>query len=310
MGEWLEYVLFRLLALMVRKLSFRAAGIVGGVLGRMAFSILRIRRSITLDNLSKAFPQSDRRQLEGIALGAYKNYAITLAHMLWSGGVGADQLKRVMRVGHPDAIRELMKQGRGVILLSGHFGGWELLISSLRLHLGEPMVIIVQHQRNGKIDRFIDAQRRRFENITVPMGPSVREVLKALQEGKVVAMLGDQSGAKESIFVNFFGRPSATHRGTAAFSLRTGAPILMVFLVRQPDGSYEAEFEAVDRSGLAGSSEENIMELTQRHVAVLEKHIRQHPEQWLWMHKRWKHTGYYESLHKDARTGSTVEAGT
>jgi KDO2-lipid IV(A) lauroyltransferase len=129
----------------------------------------------------------------------------------------------------------------------------------------------------------------------IPMGISTREVFRTLQEGKVVAMLGDQSGPKESVFINFFGRPAATHRGAAAFSLKAGAPIVMLFLVRQKDGVYETQFEEVDRSGLEEYTEENVNELTRRHTAILEKYIRMHPDHWLWMHKRWKHTAYYES---------------
>jgi KDO2-lipid IV(A) lauroyltransferase len=126
------------------------------------------------------------------------------------------------------------------------------------------------------------------------MGPSVRQVVRALQEGKTIALLGDQSGPRESVFIEFFGRPAATHRGPAAFSLRNGTPIVMIFLVRREDGTYDALFEEVDRSGLTGPSEENIVELTRRHTALLEKYVRLYPDHWLWMHKRWKHTAYFE----------------
>jgi KDO2-lipid IV(A) lauroyltransferase len=152
------------------------------------------------------------------------------------------------------------------------------------------MAIIVQRQRNQRIDWKIDQGRSRHGNVTIAMGPSSREGLRVLREGGLLVMLGDQSGPKESTFVTFFGRAAATHRGAAAFSLKADAPLLMVFLIRQNDGGYEAVFEEVDRSGLDIYSDENIDELTRRHVAVLERYIRQYPDHWLWMHKRWKHT--------------------
>jgi len=287
-------MLFLMMTRLLGHLPWKAAGTMGSVIGRAAFSLFRFRRGVTLDNLRHAFPDRTPPELERIAAGAYRNYGITLAEMLRSNTEDERTLMQKVRVARPGIAHELLAGGKGLILLSGHFGGWEMLVSGLRLHLGEPMVVIVQHQRNGKIDAFVDERRRRFGNTTVPMGPSVREVLKALQEGKMVAMLGDQSGPRESVFVEFFGRPAATHRGAAAFSLRTGAPILMVFLLRKADGRYDAEFEEVDRSGLT-YSEDGILELTRRHTNVLERHIREHPDQWLWMHKRWKHTGYYES---------------
>jgi KDO2-lipid IV(A) lauroyltransferase len=126
------------------------------------------------------------------------------------------------------------------------------------------------------------------------MGPSSRKVLAALAEHHVVLMLGDQSGPKEAVFVDFFGRPAATHRGVAAFSLKTGAPIVMGFLVRQKDGTYTMTLEEVDRTGLdSPNNEDNIIELTKRHTAILERWIRNYPDHWLWMHKRWKHTEYF-----------------
>jgi len=97
------------------------------------------------------------------------------------------------------------------------------------------------------------------------------------------------------VFVDFFGRPSATHRGPAVFSLRNNTPILMIFLVRRSDGTYDALFEEVDRNGLEAYTEQNILELTRRHTALAEKYIRRYPDHWLWMHKRWKHTPYFEA---------------
>lgn len=292
----IEYALFLLLTWVVKILPIRAVDGLGARLGWLAFSVLRFRRTITLDNLRRAFPSMSQNELVGIARGAYRNYGITLAEMLWSGGVGERELMGRVHVQNPGIAKELLKRGKGLIVLSAHFGGWEFLVTALRLHLEEPMVMIVQHQRNGLIDARVNERRSRFGNTTVPMGPSVREVLKALQQGKMVTILGDQSGPKEAIFVQFFGRPSATHRGVAAFSLKTGCPIMLTLLVRQEDGTYKAEFEEIDREGLSGSTEEKIVELTRRHTEVLEKHIRRHPDQWLWMHKRWKHTPYYESL--------------
>jgi len=296
MIEFIEYFLFMMLHRGARLLSFRSAGRIGALLGTAAYRLTGFRKDITAGNLAKALPELTDHQREEIALGAYRNYGIAVMEMLWAGGASEGALRKTVRLRNPDVLMRAVARGRGLILLSGHFGSWELLISGMRLQVGLPFTMIVQHQRNGRIDALIDRNRRRFDNVTVPMGPSVREVLKALQAGRIVAILGDQSGPKESVFVQLFGRPSATHRGAAAFSLRTGAPIVMGFLLRQDDGTYEAVFEEVGQSDLKSYSEENILELTRRHTAVLEKYIRQRPDHWLWMHKRWKHTGYYESL--------------
>ncbi len=296
MKERIEYLLFLCLHGLARLVSFDVATGTGAFLGLCVFSLTRIRREVTLDNLRHAFPEKTEGELRAIARGAFKTYGISITQMLWAGRASVDELKSKVNIGDAGVIERALSRGKGLILMSGHFGAWELLVSSLRLLLGVPFVIIVQTQRNRRINALVDRLRSRFGNLTVPLGPSIRQVMTALREGKVVAILGDQSGPRESVFVDFFGRPAATHRGPAAFSLRNDTPIVMVFLVRQRDGTYDALFEEVDRSGLAGSGEENVIELTRRHTRVLEAYIRRYPDHWLWMHKRWKHTAYYEGL--------------
>ena len=295
MSEFIEYICFLGLYRCARLLSFKGAGAIGSILGSTAYHLTGFRKAITFDNLRHAFPDAPPERLRAIAVGAYRNYGRAIVEMLWSWGASEADLRATVRIANPEVVRTVAARGKGLLILSGHFGSWELLITGLRLHVGEPFTVIIQHQRNSRIDALVDRNRRRFGNITVPMGPSVREVLKALREKRIVALLGDQSGPKESVFVEFFARPAATHRGTAAFSLKTGAPIVMTFLVRQHDGAYEAQFEELDASGLDGSTEENILELTRRHTAVLERYVRMHPDHWLWMHKRWKNTAFYES---------------
>lgn len=306
MKERIEYLLFLLLHGIARLLSFNVATKTGAFLGLTVFSFTRIRKGITLDNLRHAFPEKTESELRAVARGAFKTYGIAITQMLWAGSASVDELKSKVRLGDTGVVERALSWGKGLILMSGHFGCWELLVSSLRLLLGIPFVVIVQTQRNRRINALVDRLRSRFNNQTVPMGPSVRQVMMALREGKIVALLGDQSGPRESVFVDFFGRPAATHRGPAAFSMRNDTPIIMVFLVRSGDGTYDAIFEEVDRSGLTGSADENVLELTRRHTRVLEEYIRRYPDHWLWMHKRWKHTAYYEELHS---AGEGVKGG-
>lgn len=304
MGEAIEYFLFRLINRIARFLSFRSAGAVGAFLGNAVFSLTSFRKSITLDNLQNAFPEKNEIEIAAIARGAFKNYGIALVESLWARHQSAETLISKVRIVNAEVLAQARSLQKGVLLLSAHFGSWELLASSVRLNAGTPFGMIVQRQRNQRIDAALDAMRSRFGNFTIPMGPSSRKVLNALAENCVVLILGDQSGPKEAVFVDFFGRAAATHRGVAAFSLKTGAPIVTGFLVRQADGTYTMTLEEVDRTGLdSPNNEENIIELTKRHTAILERWIRKHPDHWLWMHKRWKHTAYYnqhQTVEEDA----------
>ncbi len=305
MTSRIEYALFRLLAWLVRPLSPRGAQRVGACLGLTTLMLTGYRKKVTRDNIARAFPELPPEERERIMRGAYENYGIALVEMLWTYGQGPEVLASLVHIDNPDLLDQLLGRGKGVILLSAHYGSWELLLSSVRLHIPVRVTAIAQRQRNEYVDAHIDMRRRRFDTVTVAMGPAVREVLAALQRNEVVLILGDQSGPKESIFIPFFGRPSATHRGAAAFALRTGAAMLALFLVRQTDGTYRGVFEEIDTHALEGSREDQVVELTFRHAAVLERAIRRHPDHWLWMHKRWKHTPYYEAMHRRAETKIT-----
>jgi len=300
MTSRIEYALFRLFAWLVRPLSPRGAQCVGAGLGTAILRLTGYRKNVTRDNLANAFPGLAPPEREKILRGAYRNYGIALVEMLWTYGQGPGVLTPLVHLENPGLLADALKRGKGVILLSAHFGSWELLLSSVRLQLPVRVTAIAQRQRNEYVDAHVNERRRRFDTVTVPMGPAVREVLAALRRNEAVLILGDQSGPKESIFIPFFGRPSATHRGAAAFALRSGAAILALFLVRRTDGTYRGAFEEVDTSGLHGSREEQVVELTTRNTAVLEQAIRRNPDHWLWMHKRWKHTPYYEAMQRDA----------
>jgi Kdo2-lipid IVA lauroyltransferase/acyltransferase len=305
----IEYVVFRLIAFVVRPLSAHSAQRIGATLGLAVMALTGYRKRITRDNLARALPELPYEDRERIMRSAYKNYGIAMVEMLWAYSQSADVLRPLVHLENPELLDSALRRGKGVILLSAHFGSWELLLSSVRLHLPVRVTAIVQRQRNEFVDAFIDKARRRFDSVMVPMGPAVREVLAALQQNEIVLILGDQSGPKESIFIPFFGRPSATHRGAAAFALRTGAAMVMLLLVRQENGSYNGRFEEVDTDALTGSREDQVTELTKRHTALLERGIRRNPEHWLWMHKRWKHTPYFEELQKtDAGRESSLKA--
>lgn len=289
MAEFIEYLFFRLAAAIAGRISYRTAGRVGAFVGGMVFALTGFRKKVTLDNLEHAFPEMTDQQHRAIARGAFRNYGIALMEFLWAGSRPLEEIASVLQMPDEAIVADLRSRESGILFLSGHFGSWEFMIPAASQLFQRPIASLVQRQRNRRVDAIIDSYRSRFNNTTIAMGLSSRNVLRALAEKKVVVLLGDQSGPREAVFIEFFGRPAATHRGTAAFSLKTGSPIIMGFLIRQPDGTHALMIEEVDRSGLQGSYNENVDELTRRHVAILERWIRRYPDHWLWMHKRWKH---------------------
>ncbi len=284
----LEYVLFTLFRAALLLFPFRAAGRLGRFLGRAGFRLLTGRRNIALDNLRHAFPGKSPGELESVALGAFENFGIAICEFLCFSKLGVDDIRGLMNYGTgAGAFRKIAAAG-GMVFMTGHFGNWELAGAGSSCLAGVPYLVIVKTQSNRLVDGVVNALRGRFGSATIAMEKSVRPAMTTLGEGGVVALAGDQSAPRESEFVSFFGREVATFRGPAAFALRAGVPLMVGLTVRRPDFTYDFVLEEVDRSGLT-DSDEHIREFTRRHVAVLEKHIRLHPDHWLWMHRRWKH---------------------
>lgn len=289
MTDRLEFILFSFFGILVRLMPLRLAQSFGRAVGSLAYLVAGRRRAIAIGNLTHAFPEKSQYEIRKIARGAFRNYAISISEFLWFPRLTPERLRKFVRVMDIDLTEKVYSRGKGIVYMSGHFGNWELTALATAHFTGYPVTIIVQNQRNRLVNKVINQYRCIWGNSVVTMESSVREVLRRLSQGKTVAMLADQSAPMEGLYVSYFGRPAATHQGPAIFSLRTSAPIVMGFTIRKEDGKYELIHEEVRTDDLKEYNDENVAELTRRHVALLEKYVRMYPDQWLWMHRRWKH---------------------
>ncbi len=289
MGHFFEYLFFESAVSVLRLFPLRIVQRVGAAVGEFVGMALGYRRAVTMDNLRNAFPEHDDATLRTIMRGAFRNVGIALFEFAYFPQLNAAAINELVQIGNSELVQEVFARGKGIILLTAHFGNWELLAQSVPARTGIPVYVIVKNQSNRRVNKRINEWRTMLGNIAVPMESSVRELLKALRDKKAVGMVGDQTAAKESDSVPFFGREVPTFEGPAMFSLKTRAPLLVGFAVRQSDGTYRAEFHEIPSDDLDAYTPENVLELTKRHVAALEAVVRAHPDQWLWMHKRWKH---------------------
>jgi KDO2-lipid IV(A) lauroyltransferase len=297
MRNWIEFVAFNAVRTCILLLPLTAVQYVGKMLGTIAYYAIGSRRHIAIDNLQHAFPDASPRELKVIAKGAFRNYGITMMEFLWFPRLTDDRVARLVNINNPELLKDGFSRGKGMVMLSGHFGNWELIAFAVAYLCKIPFAIIIQTQSNALVDKVINTHRCLRGNKVIPMGMSVREIIKTLNSGGVVAIAPDQSGPMEGAFVEFFGRSVATHQGPAVFALRSGAPLQMGFIIRRHDGSYDVQLEEIASADLTGLNEENVRTLTQRHTALLERYIRKYPDHWLWMHRRWKHT--WESVQKE-----------
>ncbi len=287
----IEFILFQLFRFLILLLPLKSAQRFGAFIGAIAYYIAVDRRKIAIENLRYAFPEKSKQDYAKIAKGSFKNFAISLVELLWFPNLTDGILRKLIKTNYLDMLYKNHSKGKGLILLSGHFGNWELIALGVAYLSKLPFNIIVQTQNNKLVDAVINRHRCLFGNKIVPMGMSIREIIRTLNEKGIVAIAPDQSGDRErGIYVEFFGREAATHQGPAVFALRTGAPLIMGFMIRNTDGTYEVILEEINYTDIADYNDENIYKLTRRHSELLEKYIRQYPDHWLWMHKRWKHT--------------------
>ena len=275
------------IAVLVRYLPRNAMLFLGNLLGDFAFYILRVRRKQVLKNLKLAFGnQKSDIELKKIARETYKNLGKTLLEFLQLPRMNGTKIKRVVDTSELSKIDAILRHGNGAILLGAHFGNWELLGAAFGLG-GYSVNVIGRLSDNKKIGHIIDRYRRLVGMKVIQKNDPIRKVLRALSNNELVAILMDQNTRKDMVFVDFFGRPAATAKGVAVFALRTGVPVVPAFIVRE--GKYH---KILIGNPIYAHSSENTDDDIQRYTAqfskVIESYIKQYPDQWFWLHNRWK----------------------
>ena len=284
-----EHIIFLLLSKVFQVLGIKIARKCAFIIALIFYYVIPIRKSTVLENLKNAFPEYAYKKIKNIAFGSYKSFAIALIEILCLPKMMDSDIKRQVEYQDMNLIREKYDENKGVILLSAHFGNWEYIALSAAVQLDIPFMVIVKSQRNPYVTNWMNNVRTKWNNKIVPLGISIRQVYETLKDRQVIAMVADQRGPVESVKVNFFGRSISVHTGPAILALKTGAPILYGIAVRQDNYLYKVKIVEISTTDLSGSLEEKIREVSQRHMSHLEAYIRRFPDQWLWMHKRWKH---------------------
>ena len=257
----------------------------GAMLGRLAWSVLRVRRSVALGHIEKALAV-DPREARRIGRASYENLGRNLMEFIAAPGLSRADMRRMLRIEGAQHFDEALAEGRGAMIFSGHFGAWEFIVSTVNVH-GYPTHGLVAAQSNRQVDEIITDVRRSIFQFHIPRDFSLRRILRVLQKNEFVAMLGDQDAGPDGLFVPFFGRLASTPRGAAAIAIKQGLPVMCIFMFRQPDHSHVMEVERVDGDPSL-SGEPAVEDLARRITGKLEAAVRKRPELYLWAHKRWK----------------------
>ncbi|MCE1190054.1 MAG: lysophospholipid acyltransferase family protein [Ignavibacteria bacterium] len=285
----LEFFLFQVFSRIFSILGLRATRYLGKALGALFFYCIPIRKKVVIKNLKIAFPGYPSSQISRLARKNYEALGMTFAEILYLPALTKERLVKEMKFPNIEDVRKVLQRGKGLVMMTAHFGNWEYSALSMGLQLGNELAVIVKNQRNPYVDKWMNDVRTRWGNAIVPLGISIKEIMQRLRDKKPVAMAADQRGPEEGIRVQFFNTPSAVFTGPAALALKCNAPLIIGFPIRLPDYTYEMKFYEISMEGLPANQNDAVQELTQRHTTILEDIVRKYPDQWFWMHNRWKY---------------------
>lgn len=284
-----EFIVFSVFTHIFRLIGIKRARYAARFLALLFFYIIPVRKKVAFNNISNAFPEFTPNQINKTAFESYLSFAITIAEMACFPSMKKEDFFDIIDYSGIEIITEAYAENRGLLLLTAHFGNWEIGAAGVGVKLGIPLHVIVKEQRNGMVTTWINKTRETFGNKVIPLGLSIKNVYQALSRKNIIGVVGDQRGPRDGIKVKFFNHDTCTYPGTAAMALKTNAPVITTLLIRQPDYSYKLQVERIDLCGLTGTQEEKIGQINQKYFAILENAIRKNPGQWLWMHKIWKY---------------------
>ena len=292
-ADYAVYLLVRALVCTIQILSWQSALALARAFAWLLYQVDRRHRDVAADNLRHAFPGLDEAALDRLVRASYRHLTTMLVEMI-----------RLPRVLHPgkvhdhvqhadpgdlDLIRAWVATGRPRLVLTGHFGNWEILAYVTGL-VGFRGGIIARRLDNPYLHDFLARFRRKTGLVLLDKNADYGRILQILEQGDGVGMVGDQDAGPRGLFVEFFGRPASTFKSIALLSLKYQAPIFVFGAARVgAPMQYRVYLEDLilpeDYAGHADAPRA----ITERYTRALERLVRRHPEQYFWLHRRWKH---------------------
>ena len=251
------------------------------VLGKILYFLFPIRKKVAMQNLKKAFPSKSQYWVNKTVFQCYYFYTWNLFQFI---SLPQSYSETKWHVAGQDVVDDILSHNRGAILVTGHFGSWELLGSWFGAH-GYLVASIVQKQRNRGAHHFFNRQRGAFGMIQIDRKATSREMTDVLKDNYILSLLSDQDARKQGVFVDFFRQPSSTPKGVAIFHYRSKAPIIFATCYQLSYNEYAVEFKEVKPP-----ERRSVQALTQSFTTMLEEKIKEYPGQYFWFHKRWKTT--------------------
>jgi KDO2-lipid IV(A) lauroyltransferase len=282
---WIVWLWVKAVGLLPRPLA-RAKGI---TLGLIVYLVHGRLRRVGMRNLALAFPGKSRRERARILRGEYVSLGRQLAEFCLFPRYTKENVNRVVVYDGFENFERAFARGKGVIFLTAHLGGWELSAFVHSLH-GHPLSIVMRSLDNPYVDQLIQSYRTMHGNRTVDKGDFIRGLLSAMRAGETVGILMDTNMTPpQGVFVDYFGIPACTASGLARIALRTDAAVVPGFTIWDARlRKYRLRFDPPVELVRTEDEQADIVANTAKFTQIIEDYVRRYPEQWLWVHRRWK----------------------
>ena len=247
-------------------------------LGSLFYEYLDIRKKQARKNIKNAFPHLKHNQVEKILKNTYLNFCHNFVELVSF----PNSYKNIQIVVKGEKIlQSFLKQKKGIVFITGHFGAWEILGQWVARNV--PLFVgVAQKQKNKGAHNFFINQRELAGTKHIIRGNSVKEMYKVLSNNGLLGLVSDQDAKSKGVFVDFFGTPASTPKGAALFHINTRAPLLLGVCFKENFKKYHIHFKAIN------TKNKNLEEITQEYTSQLESYIKQYPDQYFWFHRRWK----------------------
>jgi len=283
------YYLLRLLASLAQRLPLELVLYLGELIGIGTYYIVTDKKRIALKNLRAALGKEyNEHQLKHIFREMARNLGRSMMEFLRFPAMTPKDIEQHIKFTGLEHLEKARAQGKGVFILTAHFGNWELYARAL-VFKGYPLNIVTKHLINRVLNRFwLDYRRRAKVNALYWKG-SLAEIVRRLRNNELMGFVLDQNTKrKEGVFVNFFGRPACTIPSLATLAQRLGTPVVPGFIIRENKAYHRIVFEPPLVFQKRGTLNETIVHNTQIYTGVIERYIRAYPDHWAWVHRRWK----------------------
>lgn len=285
----LIYYSARALIFILRRLPFPFVSKLGRGFGSLVFDLAGGERRKTLGSLHEAFPRDfSDGEAERLARAVWVRLGQNLFEFVrWIPLTQSQVVAQVVRERGWEHLDQALARGKGAFVVTGHLGNWELLGAILGAH--HPTTALAQKLYDPRFDELITWMRS--DKLKVPMikrGLALRGILQALKDNKVVYALVDQDTGNDGVFVPFFGKQAWTQSGVARIARKTGAAVVPAFVVRGADGRFELQMDREIGVPHSPDFEGDVLETVRRYTGAVESYVKAYPDQWMWMHQRWK----------------------